>query len=531
MTCGVKRIINFDKAFPFQAVTIIDENGEDVTGNQMFAWSTDHGVCWSGWASYDEYCRITPNLDSDFYLRILIQCGIGSVMLNHTAVDCYNISLYGGELVDDPCSNPNVFLPYQNLDCALQLQQRLSDMVCCMFGIPVIYFRVDPDETTKDYTFKEYVVHNIVGCKQIKIMVQDGEMPSSNPHLTEMDFQWEMDWDVEVGKTAFATAFGDTAFPKERDFVWIPMMKRMYQVCSAYDEKKDGLMWRSTTWHLSLNKYEHDTNNNESHWDGIIDNLVAKKYDDVFGIPEQKEQERTTATTQAPFNNLQDIYMKDAIRAHITPDMDIVPGPYCHHNNIISRNVYIPRTQNAYVGYQKPICGSRGTISFIINLNDPFRGNANIMDFGRIKIEVAGDDESIHIGTKDQYVEVEEGFVYLVVFRWSATLNVQELILYKHIHETDFPLYVLKPEMYWFDLDHPIRKMDKYNQDYTQQSGKCSIHPYPFPITNIKYYNTYLDNDLLKEILKYSTTDKRCVFADLARPLDGDLGRPKIKPF
>ena len=61
----------------------------------------------------------------------------------------------------------------------------------------------------------------------MKMIIPDGTMPSSNPRFTEFDFDWEIDWETEISKTHFSSAFGDNAFPKQRDLVYIPMMKRM----------------------------------------------------------------------------------------------------------------------------------------------------------------------------------------------------------------------------------------------------------------------------------------------------------------
>ena len=121
-------------------------------------------------------------------------------------------------------------------------------------------------------------------------------MPSSNPKLTELDFDWEVDWETEISKTQFARAFGDDAYPKYQDFIYIPMMKRMWDVNAAYDEKKEGLMWRSTTWKLALTKYEDSTNVNGLEFDGIIDDW-AQTYEEAFGQIERNEQERQTGAT------------------------------------------------------------------------------------------------------------------------------------------------------------------------------------------------------------------------------------------
>ena len=93
-----------------------------------------------------------------------------------------------------------------------------------------------------DYTFKEYLLHNVVDMKHLKLVCQDGTMPSSKPQMTEFDFDWETDWEVEISKTAFAKAFGDKAFPKQRDIIWIPLMGRMWEVNSAYKEKNEAYM-------------------------------------------------------------------------------------------------------------------------------------------------------------------------------------------------------------------------------------------------------------------------------------------------
>ena len=71
-------------------------------------------------------------------------------------MDCitsdYTLSIDGsGTFINDFCGSTNLFQPYNNLDCAYNLQQQLSDSVACMFGIPVYYFRAEPQRDTVDY--------------------------------------------------------------------------------------------------------------------------------------------------------------------------------------------------------------------------------------------------------------------------------------------------------------------------------------------------------------------------------------------
>ena len=237
MGCGINRIITLNNAISTFPIKILDNNNVDITNMCSYSWSMDR-VCWSGWTTYDNYLKITDRIESDFYLRILINTGLSHLIINECKTTDYSICIdSSATFIQDFCGETNLFSPYDNLDCALQLQQQLADSVVCMFGIPIYYFKCAPNKTTADYTFKEYVLHNVVAVKQIKLMIKDGQMPSSNPKLTEFDFDWETDWETEISKTQFANAFGDNAIPMYGDFIYVPMMQRMWDVNADYDEK------------------------------------------------------------------------------------------------------------------------------------------------------------------------------------------------------------------------------------------------------------------------------------------------------
>ena len=240
--CPIKRIITFKEAVNYAPIKVIDTLDVDVTLECMYSWSTD-GACWTSWVSYSQYETLAKNVNGDFYLRILILGGLKYVYYNGLLTNCYSICFdQSNTFLKDFCNGTNLFQPYTGLDCALLLQQQLSDSVICMFGVPIYYLRVVPDHESVDYTFKEWVLHNVVDIKQMKLMIPDGQMPSSNPKLTDFDFDWEVDWDTELSKSQFAKAFGDTAFPKQRDLVYVPLMKRLWEVNSAYDEKNEVLL-------------------------------------------------------------------------------------------------------------------------------------------------------------------------------------------------------------------------------------------------------------------------------------------------
>ena len=49
---------------------------------------------------------------------------------------------------------------------------------------------------------------NVDSVKQIKMVIQDGVMPSSKPEFADWGMDFQNDWEPEITKQSFATAFG-----------------------------------------------------------------------------------------------------------------------------------------------------------------------------------------------------------------------------------------------------------------------------------------------------------------------------------
>lgn len=535
MSCNIKRILKFNEAITTIPIRIFDNNKLDITNNCLYSWSND-GVCWSAWTEYTNYEVITKRLNSDFYLRVLISSGLSDVVLNGCVTVDYTIAIENSDMfIRDFCGETNLFQPYNNLDCAIQLQQQLADSIVCMFGIPVYYFRVEPNRSTADYTFKEYVLHSVTDVKQIKLMIKDGAMPSSNPKLTEFDFDWETDWETEISKTQFATAFGDEAYPKYGDFIYIPMMHRMWDVNAAYDEKNEGLMWRSTTWKLQLVKYSDSTAYNKNEFDELIDSLIPQTYENTFGQIEQIEQERISQSPQvsAPMfaaTNLYDIFMEDAIRKQYTKnDIVVIDKQYNHRANIVGRNMYRFKNENGCITYQKGICGDSGTLMFVVETPGSFTGKLerDIIQFGNLRIGMSWNGKEFNINCGDMHTSLEPFKSYMCIIRWDRGNFIISMDVYKYKYREDIQMYRLRPEMYWFDFENPISKnVTNYNTELSSNNElPCQVHAYPLQLTNIKYYNIYLDDQtMLTEAVRYVTNHKACVFNDLARPISAGHG-------
>lgn len=532
MACSINRIITLNSAINTSDIKLFN-NDDDITKYCQWSWSADK-ICWSPWTTYENYLRITPNLESDFYLKIKFSGLFTDLIINGCKSTDYISSIDQTNIfLQEFCQSPNLFQPYQGLDCALLLQRQMADSIICIFGIPVYYVRIDPNENSKDYTFKEYVLHNVVDIKQMKLMLQDGRLPSSNPQLTELDFTWETDWEVELSKTQFGQAFGDTAFPKYRDLIWIPMMKRLWTVNSAYDEKSEGLLYRSTTWKLRLIKYTEDTAIEQGGFESIIDNWTKNKYDEIFHQPEILEQERTTGSLplQAPDHastNTYNMFMNDSTRASMTiDDINILQKEYHQRSTIITRNIYKFNKTDSQIIYQKHICGCDGTLLFIMETSAYTEdiNRKHIISAGDINVDISfsSTENKYKLYFGDLVGELDPFSVYMVSITWNKDNFTTGMIVFKYKNTENIPLYRLRPEQYYFDFETPeIDITGIYNNDYKIMSPKNVILTgWPLFITNFKLYNTTLSyEDILKENLKYLTTSEYCIINDPARPYE-----------
>lgn len=562
MSCLIKRLITLTVPVRYQAINLFDENNNDVTKSALFSWSSD-GACWTNFVTLDQYNQLAPNIESDYYLRILIVTGFSTLALDNKVVDCYTICIYNeNPYLADLCLNQSIDF-YANLDCALLMYQQLSDLVCCMVGIPCYYFRVLPEQNTADMTFKEYLLHNVVDMKFLKLVCQDGTMPSSKPQMTEFDFDWDTDWEVEMSKSAFAKAFGDTAFPKQRDIIYIPLMKRMWEVNSAYDEKNEAFMWRPVTWKLGLVKWNDKTNVNQGDFESIIDSWTTNRMENFLPL-EHEEQEIQSGVNQieAPqyvADNLYITALEDAIRTGVTlSEMNNVDAMQINHNAaVITRNMYRFQDKDSVVHYVKCTCGDQGTLMFLVDTTKPtdlyncFQGENEftkvIFKAGNVEVKLRitrhetrrNDVYKYYISFNGMECELCDALndpskstytgVYQVQCRWNRATFTTELNVIPWIQTVPVgtPPYRIRPEMHILDFNNPVCTLtSNYNNDFIQETPVTPyISPAPIGMANIKLFNSPLsDNDMAKESIKYTTSDPRCIINDVARPLVEQTG-------
>ena len=560
--CNPIQILNINE--PIKSIEDIQifkcENEQYQTCELQYAYSLDT-LCYSCYMDYENALKNTLDLNTDFFVRIQVQGSINSVKIKDESGNWYQAFNWSSSIKDGfnfvACDgninnqSANMYNPYANMDCAIGLQQQLSETVACMFGIPVYYFKVSGVKDSADITFKEYALKHVTSVKQIKIVVADGKMPSSKPEFNDFGIDWQSDWEVEVTKGMFATAFGNKEQPTEGDFIYIPMMKRMWMVNEAYEEKNESLMWIATTFKLALVKYQDDTMVDKSDTEDIVNDIVKNKYEDLFGDQEGLDSGvEATEPIEALPNNMQPVFETDACRKYVNvTETDIkninqntalkaiyqkgtlIADSFYQFNNTAQNNAL-------RIEYQRMFCGDELTLSFMINPSSTLANNASnkdnvLISIGHIKlyynIGMSQDNKPVfciyNINNKKLKVELEElDNFYFVVFRFSKSMNTSDISAFKYSYPSNIPLYKLQKYHYYIDIGNGQTISSNYTNEFNVNS-KSAVRIFDIPnsyITNIKLFDMYMDN--MSEIMMQYPTNQHLLINDTARPLYGLLG-------
>lgn len=531
--CAPTQIVNFNFAFNnLNGLKIYDECGNVYDLNTLqFAYSID-SVCWSCWMTYNDLLTNTINLNSDFYTKVKVPGSISKIEIDEQPFLNYSTQLDSAFSFSYCESNANMYSPYSNMEGAIDLYQNLSNTVACITGIPIYYFKLAPNVGSKDITFKEYALMDVESVKQIKLIINDNQLPSSKPEFSDFGLDWQTDWETEIPKGLFATAFGPTAQPMEGDLIYIPMMKRMWMVNEAYEEKRDSFMWIATTFKVTLVKYQEKDSVDLKDTESIVNTFVKNKYEDLFGEDEDTigSGEEFTESPNYAANNLYAVYESDAQRKYISCEgVDIIDESTYYRGTVISDKTY--KFDNMSLGrkivYQRPFCGEDATISFIISPQNIFDNyEDDLLSIGRLKIKISQNRKTtiLSINKSEKIsLELNNQETYFIFIRWSKSLKVVEMSAAKYDWNKNIPIYKLQSGNYYYDIDNLITSIDKYSLEYNiETKTEVVLTGFYGKITNIKVYNQYIDN--ISEILMMYPTNNNLLINDTSRNIIGMNG-------
>jgi len=257
------------------------------------------------------------------------------VTVHHHACDtpvCSDPFSTEGGAVISVSANSNTFNPYATTK-AVNLYKQLNNMVSDMFGHTVNYFRTEPDKRTRDVTLMEYSLHNVVANNNVKILVPDNEFPeeANTFDIFGMEFA---EFEVHIVHDAFQNVFGDSVRPRSKDYMFIPLINKMYEISSV--SIADEFNASRSYWRIKLVKYQDRSSVIKGDFEIETDSLITG-IEEVFGEEIKDEQDKVTKPIQ--YKTVSNI-VKDGVRTYVDPKLKIVDGAIINEFATVSKNHY-----------------------------------------------------------------------------------------------------------------------------------------------------------------------------------------------
>lgn len=211
----------------------------------------------------------------------------------------------------------NLFRPSEMVNPMGNLFAALSNSVAEMFGWTVKYFKVEVEPKSKDVILHEYTLFNVSNVKDVRVLVPENKLPSEELRFTAFDMDFVDDFEVHVTREHFERAFGVGTRPNEKDYIYFPLLNRVWEVTSTYLSKGDFLQ-TPVYWKLKLFKYQERQNIKKS-------DAIAQAMDSLIARPNflEFEDEVNRSVIPSQLDNSISLLGKDAIRSHINPDLEI----------------------------------------------------------------------------------------------------------------------------------------------------------------------------------------------------------------
>jgi hypothetical protein len=190
------------------------------------------------------------------------------------------------------CCPDRVWNPY-NIGAGVNTYKMLSQVVSNIFGFCVQYYKTEADQRSRDVILKEYSLFNVMEEGEVKILVPDNALPTREIMFNPLMMDYAMDtFEIHIVKTEFEKIFGRGTHPAEGDYLYFPIMRKMYQVNSLANP--DDFMYSASYWRVGIVTYQQSANfifpdvNIEESTDALISSL-----DTEFGVEAEAEQVQT----------------------------------------------------------------------------------------------------------------------------------------------------------------------------------------------------------------------------------------------
>lgn len=372
-------LIKLTKTKPLASLTSINYTWnplEDIANTHIneIRWSID-GINYSPWATLPingslDFTNLSAFIASktsevlfEFRFTRNISSGVSmsleTIILNYVELTieeqkcCYTIptSLCGtfstGEYgscskMPNACAgitircDTSLFRPEDFAHAMSCLYEKIANASANMFGWTVYYFRVEPQQRSRDIILHEYTLYDVVDAKIIKVLVPNNEFPSEEISYSSFDMDFVDDFEVHIMRDHFHSAFGNDKHPDQRDYLFFPLQNRLWEVHSSYASKAD-FMQTSVYWKVKLFKWQDKKNVvRTGDIETFINNLTVN-FEEVFREEEIEEFDRATHPIQyTPVG----INLTDHIRYSLLEDLIIEDLELENYFTRIAKNNY-----------------------------------------------------------------------------------------------------------------------------------------------------------------------------------------------
>lgn len=266
---SIKNLSGLDVVYSFPNLI----NGTEEPYTILYAFSIDK-VNYSNFKSKEDLQSELEELPvEDFYIAIklfhkpLTTHTVSTIYQNHVIEESYPIEIecikYDGvELTDydsidedRQISNYPLWNFYNNQNVTIKRWIAQCNAMAQMYGHPCIYFKTQPVEINKTLLH----THTREVCDVKKIMINFPNNEIGNPDkiiYSDWDIPLADDLICQIVWDMFQRAFGEGVIPNEKDYIYLPLLNKMYRISNVQPINK--FMGKIGWFEASLVKYEED---------------------------------------------------------------------------------------------------------------------------------------------------------------------------------------------------------------------------------------------------------------------------------
>lgn len=229
-----------------------------------------------------------------------------------------------------------LFRPYDVMKPAQSIYKQMACAASEMFGHCVRYFKTQAKVESADPVLKEYSLYEVTDVKDIKILIPDNTLPDNAIRFMPYDMDFGDGLECHIVREHFERAFGPSELPEQKDYIYFPLIDRIFEVNSAYLYR--DFMGMEAYYKVMLYKWQDKLNVMRENPE--IDKYVNDLHDSLDDILQPQIQKEFLNTTKPTQYTTVAVGGYDYVRSHINDNLIIVDKDLSNYFTVISKNYY-----------------------------------------------------------------------------------------------------------------------------------------------------------------------------------------------